>query len=122
MECAVCKSKVLDFKLKKVEDMSNFRVASAVHMGDDDNTAYIQAFALPNDGCIQDFFGHAQGASTPVARARPLPGAATKVDDKIVLRIDNVPWVRYIRMHSLFLSLNSCNTDRTSPLRLLLPG
>ncbi|EKM56936.1 uncharacterized protein PHACADRAFT_183503 [Phanerochaete carnosa HHB-10118-sp] len=94
MECAVCKSKVLDFKLKKMEDVPNSRAASAVRMGDDDIDAYNQAFALPNDGGVQDFFGHVQGASTPVARARPLPGTAriTKSDDKVVLRIDNVPW------------------------------
>ena len=103
MECAVCKSKVLDFKLTKVESMSGSPTPVApVHMDDSDSDPYGQAFALPSDGGIQDFFDRAQGVSTPVARSRPLPATAkaNKSDEMVVLRIDNVPWVRWARIYS----------------------
>ncbi|GJE86652.1 RING-finger domain-containing protein [Phanerochaete sordida] len=93
MECAVCKSKVLDFKLKKVEDLSSPNVGP-IPLVDNDAIGYNHGFMLPNDGAASDFFDRAQGASTPVAHSRPSreTAKAGKLDDSVVLRIDNVPW------------------------------
>lgn len=106
MECAVCKAKVLDFKLQKVENIST---PAPTRDDNDENDAYNQPFILSADGGIQDFFDRAQGASTPVARARQAPGAAKpgKADNNVVLRIDNVPWVSLITLmtSSLFTLL-----------------
>jgi hypothetical protein len=95
MECAVCKSKVSDFKLRKLEDVSSPSPSSvATHVEDNSTDAYNQVFVTHDDPSIQDFFDRAQGASTPIPRSQSFSTAkSTQGDDKIVLRIDNVPWV-----------------------------
>lgn len=90
MECAVCKSKVDDFKLSKVD--SNFSCAPAPARMDIDDDSSNDSFCIPSDGGFQDFFDRAQGASTPVPRSRTTDRGST-VEERVVLRIDNVPWV-----------------------------
>ena len=92
----------VDFKLKKIEDMPSPDVVS-VPLVDNDSLGYNQGFMLPNDGAAPDFFDRAQGASTPVPRSRPSRESAKtgKMDDSVVLRIDNVPWVSLFRMYAV---------------------
>ena len=90
MECAVCKAKVLDFKLQKVENISA-PMATCKEGGGRELCNQLFAFnAVTVDNAMQDFFDRAQGASTPIARGSANIGRA---DGKVVLRIDNVPWV-----------------------------
>lgn len=92
MECAVCKAKVIDFKLQKMGDVSPVQ---SDNMDLDSNPSDQSFGLLPSvlDGGFDDFIDRAQGASTPVARAFPA-AKNSKIDDNVVLRIDNVPWVR----------------------------
>ena len=113
MECAVCKAKVLDFKLQKVETIA---APAPQRPG-----VYPQAFGLSADSGIQDFFDRAQGVSTPVGRSMPAPseGKSRKGDDKVVLRIDNVPWVSFFRIYTHWMkSLKSCRILLRLPSRL----
>lgn len=92
MECAVCKAKVVDFKLQKMGDISPIQSDTM----DIDSSPSDHSFGLlPSvlDGGFDDFIDRAQGASTPVARAFSAANSS-KVDGNVVLRIDNVPWVR----------------------------
>ncbi|OCH93331.1 hypothetical protein OBBRIDRAFT_725078 [Obba rivulosa] len=111
MECAVCKAKVDDFRLRKttaaavptVEDAKTFLSAA-------DSGAYMDEVGFDSGICLlpsafdgnvsidmagfdhAEFFDRAQGASTPVAGARAGRAAYPNRDERVVLRIDNVPW------------------------------
>ncbi|PSR71453.1 hypothetical protein PHLCEN_2v12720 [Hermanssonia centrifuga] len=96
MECAVCKAKVDDFKIKKptanCAASFNTQTRSTTNHGNNGD-AYSHPFGLmPSviDDGFQDFIDRAQGASTPIASAHSLP--KSKSADSSVLRIDNVPW------------------------------
>ncbi|KZT10477.1 uncharacterized protein LAESUDRAFT_644997 [Laetiporus sulphureus 93-53] len=112
MECAVCKAKVDNFQLHKSPPDTGgidhnggpHRSGSNVH----DNRAYNgpdvfrsdmnllpSAFDNANVGAFaiyDEFMDRAQGASTPIAGARPAHRSNTKQEERFVLRIDNVPW------------------------------
>lgn len=122
MECAVCKDKVEDFKLQLVSPSASKPPSQNTPRSAHEDSLYPSfvefdsgigllpsAFngsaALRGAGFSEydDFIGRAQGASTPVAEHRsPIHGAG---EEAVVLRIDNVPWVRPI---SFFSVLGSC--------------
>lgn len=95
MECAVCNIKVDDFKLQNYKGPSSGSAISPPAMEAPHN-AYSDSFSFTPgflDGSFEDFVDRAQGTSTPVggARSSKMP---PKTDESVVLRIDNVPWVR----------------------------
>lgn len=114
MECAVCKAKVNDFKIYKPDELTQVPQQQPEPKTQTQSIydAYRQSFgAVPStpDDCFQDFVDRAQGASTPVQSTL----SSHKDDERTVLRIDNVPWVRRI---SVFFSLS--NQDRRTSLHL----
>ena len=89
MECAVCKAKVDDFKLQKLSLPSEL---SARAPQPPRNSVFLHE---PLESGFQDFIDRAQGSSTPVteSKATRQQGSSNKVNERPVLRIDNVPWV-----------------------------
>lgn len=99
MECAVCKAKVNDFKLQKLCIPSESSKKPAMYLQEDNNGAFNPRFVdlpVPLDVGFQDFIDRAQGSSTPVPGARSAwkPPTPSRSAERVVLRIDNVPWVR----------------------------
>jgi hypothetical protein len=94
MECAVCKAGVENFHLKSASECSSpITPARPKFSGvETANVLLPSAFDI-NPFLVQEpqFFGRIQGTSTPIAfDSQSLP----RVKEAIVLRIDNVPWVR----------------------------
>ena len=103
MECAVCKAKVNDFKLQKLPATPSVSISpKPMPQMNDFNSAYNQSFVGALDEGFQDFFDRAQGASTPVGNRPQKSSNTIRPDERVVLRIDNVPWVR------LFIQLVVC--------------
>ncbi|KAI0694216.1 hypothetical protein BC835DRAFT_1533943 [Cytidiella melzeri] len=95
MECAVCKAKVHDFKLQKL-CIPNVESAAKFQHQDMHSTFErpLGSSSEPLDPGFQDFIDRAQGSSTPVPQVnigRMAPGNV-RLDERAVLRIDNVPW------------------------------
>ncbi|KAI0698464.1 hypothetical protein BC835DRAFT_1413050 [Cytidiella melzeri] len=95
MECAVCKAKVHDFKLQKL-CIPNVEPAAKFQHQDMHSTFEkpLGSSSEPLDPGFQDFIDRAQGSSTPVPQVnigRMAPGNV-RLDERAVLRIDNVPW------------------------------
>lgn len=112
MECAVCNVKVNDFKLQNFKGVPGGDAASAastlpferlspVMDVNEERLAYMQSNPfLPSvleDG-FDEFIDRAQGASTPVGGARASPRSGSATEERVVLRIDNVPWVSVLRV------------------------
>ncbi|KAI0076516.1 hypothetical protein K474DRAFT_1708111 [Panus rudis PR-1116 ss-1] len=92
MQCAVCNAKVDDFKLQNfkgiptVDPEVKYNRSTPVSID-----AYNQPFDFYDEG-FDDFIDRAQGASTPVAGVRSAGRKPSKGNERVVLRIDNVPW------------------------------
>ncbi len=106
MQCAVCNVKVDNFKLQNFKGIpeqvttaiarqSTERLPSMMDT-DEERDAYSHSMTfVPSaleDG-FDEFIDRAQGASTPVAGARSTPRSTSMGDERVILRIDNVPWV-----------------------------
>ena len=124
MECTVCKVAVADFPLKAQPTRSiQTATMTSPHVGHTTPTNMVgksfidplittttvrcQTGLLPSalDDAFLDqgaFFEGARGASTPVLERETSP----KTKENVVLRIDNVPWVRtctpMVESYSLF--------------------
>lgn len=102
MQCAVCNMKVDDFKLQ------NYKGVSGRPEMEKPGNAYNDSFTFAPgilEDSFEDFIDRAQGASTPVAGTRS-SRKSMKPDERVVLRIDNVPWVCPIIV-SIVYSLSS---------------
>ncbi|KAH9896942.1 hypothetical protein C8Q73DRAFT_728358 [Cubamyces lactineus] len=109
MECAMCHAKVDDFTLSKAsfdggastnsESKLQRIIEEYSEIEDFDSGIGLlpSAFSGPKSDDIglfdddDEFMGHAQGASTPVKAVRS-PRAMGNNSERVVLRIDNVPW------------------------------
>ncbi|TCD68741.1 hypothetical protein EIP91_009887 [Steccherinum ochraceum] len=94
MECAVCNVKVDDFKLQNYKGPSSGVSHPVVPPMENFNDAYMDSFSFAPgvlESSFAEFVDRAQGASTPVAGNRAEKKSA-KPDERVVLRIDNVPW------------------------------
>ena len=98
MECAVCKAKVNDFKLQKLcvppEPVMNAPMYAQEHGGSAFDTVP-DDIPMSLDTGFQDFIDRAQGSSTPVpdVRGPRKLSSQSRASERVVLRIDNVPWV-----------------------------
>ncbi|KAI0795443.1 hypothetical protein C8Q75DRAFT_803329 [Abortiporus biennis] len=94
MECAVCNTKVDDFKLQNFNfDGIPTRTVTTARTSPErvfDNDQSFTFFDDPLDGSFDDFIDRAQGASTPIQGMHP--SCKPTKGEKVVLRIDNVPW------------------------------
>lgn len=119
MECAVCNVKVDDFKLQNYKGPSSGTPSPAPSTMERPGGAYNDSFTFASDvldGSFEDFVDRAQGASTPVAGTRSI--RKSKSDERVVLRIDNVPWVCLL---SILGSVYSSDLLNRTSLLLQLP-
>ncbi len=103
MECAVCKTGVANFHLRNTASKGS----SVPSAGTPRGGPMPGAFDVSNkENLVNDFhFFDLQGSSTPNRSERHLPLGEGELP---VLRIDNVPWVRF-RYHITSLRFAHCN-------------